>query len=456
MRSRVDRGTSRWIALLVLGILAGGCAESQRPDATGKGTVRGIHAVVTAPELLFMIEESVHGSVNYRGVSGFRSWDDLDYTFNFDILLPGEREPRRIASQYVDVLADTEHTQVLTGTLDNPSIVMWESPERDFTGTESVFDSDFAHMAPQIGQVDVYYLVDGTDPAVGLEVATLSFGERVPHVEFQPGDYVLTLTAPGDPATVLFQSSPVARVAADRSTILLADPSPAITSPVGVGMVTQGGAVQRLADVNSPPLIRVLHAGFGTENFDGYLDENLATVVFPDVGFKELSAYVDAPETVMPLTITPVGDPGTTLYNVDVQQVVGSLRTIAILGEAGSLVARPLNDDARPLSTFPVVRISHLSNNFADGIDIYEVDPGTELTNEVIPRFPFQIVGGSTGFYPAGTGMREFVLTSFGEKTPIGDSIVLDLANGDIVDIAIIDTADPAVAELLIFDSNIP
>ncbi|MGH8223904.1 MAG: hypothetical protein ACREQZ_13120, partial [Woeseiaceae bacterium] len=33
------------------------CTESQRPVATGKGTLRAIHAIITAPEITFRIEE---------------------------------------------------------------------------------------------------------------------------------------------------------------------------------------------------------------------------------------------------------------------------------------------------------------------------------------------------------------------------------------------------------------
>jgi hypothetical protein len=33
--------------------------------------------------------------------------------------------------------------------------------------------------------------------------------------------------------------------------------------------------------------------------------------------------------------------------------------------------------------------------------------------------------------------------------------VTLDLASGDVVDMAILDTADPAVVELLVFDSNL-
>ncbi len=443
------------IALLTIAsiVVANGCAETARPEATGKGSVRGINAIVTSPELLFLIEERSIGSVNYRGVGGFDERDDLDYTYNFDILLPGATDRDRIASQYIDVIADTEHTLALTGTLDNPSILVWEEAERDWTGTETVFEADFIHLSPQLGQVDVHFALEDTIPIAGNEIGTLSNGERLPYVELPEGKYELILTAPGDPATILFQSAAFEKLPAERIAIAFFDPDPSITAPVGVSLIFHNGAVQKLRDINSPAQLRTLHASFGEVNFDGYLDDPPVNVVFPNVAFGEVSAYADVAQSVLPLTLTPVSDPGTELLKVDYPPIADSRSTFMLFGPPGALVSTRLLDDARSLSTYPVVRITHFSSNI-DIIDIYEVDPGTVLNDEVIQKFIGALVGISTGYFPAEAGMREFVLTVTGEKDSIAVPVVLDLANGDIVDMVILDTVDPAVVELKVFDSN--
>ena len=456
MTSRfIDRARRYWPVLLATVVFAG-CAESQRPVATGKGAVRGINAVATAPEMFFQIEERSMGNVNYRGVAGFQEWDDLEYNFNFDILLPGDSEFTRIATQFIDVVADIEYTVALTGTLDNPAIISWEEPEREFDGTENFFEIDFVNLSPLTGEVDVYFDLEGTAPQAGMEIGRIAFGERVSYVQFeQPGDYVLILTAPGDPTTIVFESASFTRVTGERLTFMLSDPDPSITSPVGVDLINASGSSQRMADINSPPQIRLLHAAFGLQNFDGYLDENLANLVYPDVAFRSLTAFADAAEVLTPLTLTAVGDTNTELFTVDIQQIVGSLRSIFIFGTPDEILARPIINDARPLSTYPVARITHLSSNLAEGIDVYEVDPGTELTDEVFPKFASSILGLSTGFFATDEGMREFVLTLPGEKEAIATSVVLDLASGNVVDMVIVDTADPAVVELLVIESNL-
>ena len=453
--SRFVPRMARLLPLLATVVIFAGCAETQRPEATGKGSVRGINAVVTSPELFFLNEERSMGNVNFRGIAGFQEWDDLEYNFNFDVFLPGEPEATRIASQFIDVVAGNEYSVALTGTLDNPVIVTWEDPERDFDGTEDFFDLDFVNLSPLTGEVDVYYDIEGTAPQAGMEIGRIANGERIAFQQFQPGDYVLILTAPGDPATILFESESFPRIAGERLSFLFTDPDPSITSPVGVDLVGRSGSPQRVADINSPPQLRVLHASFGTQNFDGYLDENLANLVFPNVAFKELAPFADAADVFLPLTLTEVGAPGTELFTVSIQQILGSLRTILIFGTSDELLARPIINDARPLSTYPVVRITHLSSNLATGLDIYEVAAGTELTDEVFPKFASSILGISTGFFATDTGMLEFILTLPGEKEAIATPVALDLANGNVVDMVIVDTADPAVVELLIIESNL-
>lgn len=439
---------------LLAAFFLSGCAESTREEATGEGRIRGINAIVTAPELLFRIEERSIGNINYRGVAGFADWDDLSYNFNFDLLRSGSTTPDRLASQFIDVVADVEYTLVITGTLDNPSLISWEAPEPVFDAGGTAFEADFVNLSPLLGEVDVYYALEGTAPVLGNEVGTLASGERLPYMEFPTGDYELILTPPDDPATIVFQSSALAREVATRVTFALFDADPSITANVGVTVFSAAGGSQSLADANSPPQIRTLHAAFGTGNFDGYLNDDFGNVVFPDVGFRELSAYTGITGTVTPLTLTPVGNPGAVLLDTDIQLLSNSLRTIILYGPPGALVSRNLVHDARPVALFPVVRITNLSSNI-EALDIYEVDPGTVIDATVIPSFRGAVVGVSTGFFNSEAGGREFVVTLNGEKDPIAAPLALDLANGDIVDIIIVDTADPAIVELSVFDSTL-
>ena len=88
MYSRI-RQLSALVATLAIAGAMGGCGESSQPVATGKGQIRGINAIVTAAEVGFLIEERNLGGVNFKGATGFSTFDDLTYNFNFDYFLPG-------------------------------------------------------------------------------------------------------------------------------------------------------------------------------------------------------------------------------------------------------------------------------------------------------------------------------------------------------------------------------
>jgi hypothetical protein len=119
--------------------------DSNLPVATGKASIRAINGVKTSSELSFLIEERSIGTASYRQITSVNRFDDLSYNFNFDAFYPGERDPVRVASIFQDIVKDMDYVFVLTGTLADASVLIWETAERSFDGTETVFEARFAH-----------------------------------------------------------------------------------------------------------------------------------------------------------------------------------------------------------------------------------------------------------------------------------------------------------------------
>ena len=441
------------VATLAVVIAVSSCVESSRPVATGKGNIRGINAIVSAPEIGFLIEERSLGNVRFKATSGFNPFDDLTYNFNFDLLLPGATVATRLATQFIDVLADHQYTVILTGTVANPSSLFWEDPVREWTGSETVFEAFFAHLAPSIADVDVYFAPTGTAPVLGEAIGSLTNGARLAGRDFEDVDYEFILTPQGDPATILYQSVPIITAAQNRVTFAIFDPDPSLTGDVAVSLISGGGASSPIPDVNFPAQLRMLHAAFGVENVDGYFDSDFTNLIYSDIGFQELSAYVDVPDASTLLTLTQVGNSGATIHEGDAIVTPTTKRT-AILG--GTLAAPFFFlafDEARPLETFPVVRMINLSIN-TDFLNVYLLDPGTPIEDTTIPAFPGFPSRLDTGFFGAQEGLQELTITLVGEITAIATPVILDLANGDIVDIVIVDTVDPTMVEIFVFDSQ--
>ena len=439
------------VATLTVIAAVSGCAESSREAATGKGSIRGINAIVTAPPISFLIEERALGVVDFKGNSGFNTFDDLSYDFNFDLLRPGIVEPDRLASLLIDVIADIEYSVVLTGTIANPSSFFWEDPIQEWSGTETVFEIVFAHLAPSMGELDFYFAAPGTVPVPGQAAGSLTNGARLAILEFEEAPYELILTPKDDPATIVFQSAQLSTVAQSRATIAVFDADPTVNGNVGVSFIAEAGGSSVLSDVNFPPQTRTMHAAFGTENFDGYFNSDFANMIYADIGFQELSPYADAPNGLTLVTLTPVGNSGAVIHEAELNIAPGTKSNIVLVGEPGSLLFAFLPNNGRPLETFPTLRILNASVS-TELLDVYLLPPGTSIEDTLIPQIRGLPTFADTGFSGTSTGMLELTITLVGEKTPIAPPVILDLANGDTVDTVIVDTVNPGMVELLIID----
>jgi len=429
-----------------------GCSDTARVEATGKGRIRGINSIADAPELNFLIEERSIDTAFFKEAAGFAEYDDLTYNFNFDGFLTSGGDVTRIATQPLDVRADTEYTIVLSGSVTSPTTTVWEDPEREFTDTETVFEADFYHLASNLGEVDVYFAETGTAPVIGGAIGSLSFGERIPYREFQDGQFELLITAKDDLGVVLLQSGDISAAAATRVSVGLFDAEPSITANIGAALITADGTSIALPDVNSPSRFRLFHAAFGTGNIDGFVNSDFATAVFPNVAFGEVSAYFDT--LVFPLltSITAAGNSGALILEQEIGLGPNASKSIALAGDAANPVLRELNDNARPLATIPQLRLTSFSVN-AGPVDIYLVEPGTTITADSIPVFfnlPFLL---DTGFVGPDGGTFEMLVAASGSQIPISAPLAVDLQNGGVLDVAIIDTADPTVVELRIINT---
>ncbi len=443
---------TRYFRALIVSALAvatlSGCAETALPQATGKGTINAINAMPGSPPVTFLIEERFLGGVGYKEALGAQPFDDLSYNFNFEYIVLGEAQSTRVATQFIDMVADTDYTLVITGSVAAPVLTQWERPEREFDGAETVFEAAFAHLSPALGDVDMYVGLTGTAPILGEERAKLSYGDQVPEIELETGQYEVTLTARDDPATILYQSHDTFLQARISYTIAIFDADPTITGNISVRLMSSAGLTQELPDVNFLPTLRTVHAAFGTVNFDIYRDQDFSAPIFSDLGFGQSSGDVPVDEGIVPYTYTEVGDP-TAIVNEETQLITRGLRTSTFVGgQAGGNLTRIVQiDNRRPIDTHAKLRFIHTAFNF-QALDLYIVEPGTDITDRA-PVIPNMIFGFSSDFSATLAGDFEVILTALDDKTPLTAPIPLSLANGDVVEMIILNTADPLVPDVL-------
>jgi hypothetical protein len=437
------------IVAVLAAALLGGCAETSLPEATGKGTINMINAMPASPSVAFLIEERVLGSVGYKVAHGPQAFDDLTYNFNFEYLVPGGAGPIRTATEFLDVVADNEYTFVLTGSVTAPDVTLWERPQRDWDGTETVFEAAIAHLSPALGDVDVYFATTGTTPVLGEERAKLSFGERLPEIDLENGEYEFIITARDDPATILYQSGPVTYSARVSYVQAIFDADASITGNISVRSISTLGLSSELPDVNSMPTLRTLHAAFGTENIDIYRDNDFTAPIFSNLAFGETTGDLPVPAGTVDYTYTAVGNPGAIIN--DLNQLIPNGRRVSafLIGMQGSELSRITQvDDRRSVETHAKLRLVHGAANF-DTLDLYLVDTGTDIA-DINPLAAGLTFGFVSDFGPTIPGDYDLILTLPGEKTFIAGPIRVDLVNGDVVELLILDTVDPMIAEVAI------
>lgn len=440
----------RTLSLLLAALAIVGCIESSRPTATGKGNIRGLNAAVTTPDLLFLMEERFIGTTPYKSSTATREFDGLDYMVNFDYQFAGDLLSSRVISIPFTLVKDTDYLFIFTGSLDAPETLTWERPIRVWDGSEAIMDIRFGHLSPQLGEVDFYFAAPGTVPVLGDAQATLTFGNHAPVKEFPGGEYEFIITSKDNPADVLFQSVTITFQPQFTYDIAAFDPDPSITSPLGVRLITGGGASAELVDVNASPVLRTFHGSFTTGPYDLYRDADFSAPWIANVAYAEISGGVDTPPDEVTYTFTDAGNAGSILHEEDFDILNGRRTTAFLMGTATDLAVVELIDDTRPLDDVAKLRFVQASTDQAV-VDIYMVESGNDIA-DLPPRFvllPFQANTSYTGFEAKD---YDIYVTEPAAKDVLAGPFPFTGSIGDVVHFAIVDTADPNVLEIVKYD----
>lgn len=441
---------SRVLAAIIVAFAIGACgSDSSLPVATGKASIRMINAIPTSPEIGFLIEERALDAVRYKSNSSPESWDDLEYTFNFEINRPFENELTRIASQFLDVTREIEYTFLVRGSLDAAVVDVWQIPERSFSGSETIFEMRVGNAADALGLVDVYVGLEGVDPVLGAQVASLAPGEVSAPTDIEEDVYVVTITAAGDPANILFQSVPT-RILANQSVIVTAFAGDANdTAPVTVRLFNQLGASSAVTDARFPPTARLIHATSDLGTSDVYDDAALQNRIVADLAFGDITGDIDVAVGEVPITATAPGNVGAILLEDTLTTFAGSRLNYYLTVLSDEVVGSQVFVDRRPVETIARLTFFHSAINH-EFVDLYVVDAGTTI-DDVFPRLITATYGLQAPEIRLDAGSYEIYVTTAGEKTILDGPVSLEVALGDVFEAVLLDRVDPSLAEFKLF-----
>lgn len=429
-------------------IFLGACGgDSSLPEATGKANVRAINAIQTSQSVSFLIEERLIDSVSFQGASSIARYDDLNYTFNFDVNFVAELGNRRVASQFVDVEADMTYTFLVSGDLASPTISVLQDETRTFGEADTVFAASFLHADASLGALDYYFADAAVVPVLGNQTASLSFGEKSAPVDFPEGDFVLTITTANDPDDVVFQSDISTFAARDAYIITAFEGDARGNAPVTVRAFAASGATGRLPDERFPPTAQFINASMDLGASDIYDDEMLTSLRVVNHDFLGISAELDIASGENTFYYTPTG--GTSAVTLETSLVASGdtrIRIVAV-GPAGSLGALAFIPDRRPVEISVKVLPMQTSNVFTF-VDLYAVEPGTSINDALPIRVGLNSNAvPSPGALPA--GIYDLYVADSLTRDELAGPYPIDVALGDVVDLIIVDTDDPAVLDVL-------
>lgn len=430
-------------------LLLGACVgDSKLPVATGKANIRAINAIMASPNISFKIEERAIGDVGYKNVSSQGRYDDLDYTFNFEVFFAGDAAPTRIASQHIDFIADQDYTLLISGTLTSPVVTLWETADRIFDADDTVFQARFAHTSNTLGTVDYYLAAAGVTPVTGEEVATLSFGEITDPIDFESGPYVITITTAGDPLDILYTSDESQILARSNLIITPFDGDADDVAPVVVRALSTLGTAFTLPDSSYPATVEFLHASPDLGTSDIYDDETLLSQVVSGHSYLDLTAEIPFAAGDRTFRYTPAGTTAAITLESTLAAASGVRYRFVALGASGTYSTAALIPARRPIETFAKILLFQTSNNFS-ALDFYFVGVG-ETIDDVLP---FRSEIGSGLQIPAAglaAGSFDIYVTDSGAKDILAGPVQIDVVLGDVVDIVVFDTIDPAMLDIQI------
>ena len=436
------------LACLVTLAACGG--DSALPNPTGEGSIRMINAVPGSPPIRFLIEEQFRVVADYKQTAfPVELYDDFSYRFNFEIAEPGESTPTRIGSRTLKVESDREHIFLLTGSVSSPNIRVWDGDIRTFDAADTVLAARFSNAARTLGDIDIYFDPAGTVPGTNPPAATLSFREISDPVDYEAGEYILTVTAANDVDTVYFTSQEADLPAQFAHVITVFDGDANDTGPVVVRSVTGARTIRTFGDVLNSPTVRFIHTAYEVGAVDIYDDENLTNLVVANVPFRGATADLETTTDARTYYFTPAGSTAQVLF----EQPIGtlspaSITQIYIAGNSTETIGARTVPDRAPHTTSAKLSIFNGSTNFGR-FDAYLVEPGTELTDQNFPflidiAFPFR-----SSVVELPEGQFDLYLAEDGTRNAITPPFPLDLTNGSILDLIAVDTVDPAVLELV-------
>lgn len=380
------------LGLIVTALLS--ACSGNTPDNPPDGAIRFIHAAPTVGSVDFLTVEVTQGAFGYGGSSATFVADEGAYTINAEIANPDTATGLiRIISEERSVTADNEALLVLYDDGPEPAFTQYELP---ITAVEAGnAELVLLHAARGAPAVDIYIEADGADLAAATPRATLDFQEIGAPFTVATGNVRVTITPPGDPTTVLFQTPVVVPPDAASSVIAVLAGAGTTRSALRANILERNsGSPILVQDDSAPSSHRLVHGAVTIGAVDVYASGDFSAPIQAAVAPRGITDYVDVPGGETQIQITPAGNTGVIESDTSPLLVDGAFQTQVIAGTTGAVTTGFYVEDNRGISSRVRFRIRNAAATFPL-LDVYITTPGADITDDdIIPlQFGLPVTG---------------------------------------------------------------
>lgn len=435
------------LALFALAVGLTACSQQGRQEPP-KTRVEVVNAVPSYDSLDFLRVQHVEATLGYNVGSAFQ-FDADQYDFHFDFTPPGTSTEQALASFDKELVAGSDYFFVAAEVGGQVQPIMIDAPAFDPASSDA--QVLLVHAAEQLGAVDVYLEPAGTDLSTATPLGNVSFLGHADPVDKAPGDYVLTVTAPQDPATVLFQSSTSLTLTAGDSNMLVLEPGPG--NGLGDIIATQNNTTAStfFVDTNAQSALRVINAAADQADRDIYADNNFSTPLDASVAYATASAYSTLAVGDHDIAVTPAGNVGATELTQTLSLAGGARYTFLFTGDSNGLSGLLVSQENRPITGQSRVQFLNGATQFV-ALYFYLQPAGTDITG-VAPQTQLGPPGNSTSalFAP---GDYELTLVDSTTAATVAGPTPVTLKGGGTYTVLAVNGSDSSTARGIIIDDT--
>ena len=386
-----------------------------------------IHASQNAPDVNVVVGTSTVASGLAFGEAAYTSVTSGTFPVEVQGILPGGVTASVIGPVDLNTQDGERVTIIAANDVANIAPIVLTDDQPDVAATD--VRARVVHAASTAPMVDVYVAAPGVDITTIAPLGTFSFGETLGPVTVAEGDYQITVTPAGDPATVAYDSGTVTLTGG--SDLVIAALSNVATGSAAIELLAStGAATLRLLDTNAPADLRVVHASSDAPNVDVIANDDFVTPAVADLAFPDVTDYLSLAPGMLNVKVVPTGATTPVVIDADLTLNAGESITVIAADTLANIQPLVLVDDVRAIGTEARLRLIH-GSTLAGNVDIYVVAPGTDVA-AATPNFTDVPFLAETGFVSLDAGDYEVVITATGDSTPAIGPLPVSLNAGEI------------------------